>query len=80
MISIYQQKIPTNLLENLLEWSRAQSDRISFEPYEFEFIEACNEVLEALNANAKGKNIAVKYFASARIELFADENMFKTIL
>nr|MDA3912187.1 PAS domain-containing protein [Bacteroidales bacterium] len=63
-----------NLLENLLEWSRTQSDKISFEPHKIGFTEICQEIAESLNSNATAKNININYFATEKIEIYADVN------
>ena len=69
-----------NLLENLLEWSRTQSDKIPFEPCKIDFIEICKEIVDCLHSNAASKNIIVNYFAIEKIGIYAVVNMFKTIL
>lgn len=69
-----------NLLENLLEWSRAQSDNIPFEPKMIDFIELCKNAIEDLSQNANSKNIILNYYVPEPIEIFVDTNMIKTVL
>ena len=69
-----------NLLENLLEWSRTQSDSIPFEPVRNSFNDFCDEVITDLSQIARSKNITIQHFTTEPILLFADKNMLKTVL
>ncbi|MDA3815830.1 MAG: PAS domain-containing sensor histidine kinase [Prolixibacteraceae bacterium] len=66
------------LLENLLEWSRTQSNRITFKSQQVDLENICQEVIDSLIYNSK--NIKIKYLPTEKIELVVDSNMFKTIL
>jgi len=72
--SIYQ------LLDELLLWARAQADKLPFSPEYLNFQLICEDVINSLSILANAKNIKVIHFSSNEIFLFADENMFKTIL
>lgn len=68
------------LLQNLLEWSRAQTGQINFDPA---YIIAENVVITAIDQTtsaADAKNLSVDYNISDAITLFADKNMLITIL
>jgi signal transduction histidine kinase len=67
-----------NLLENLLEWSKTQSNKITFEPQLVDLREICLEVIENMSLNSK--NINIVFSDPEKIEVFADINMIKTIL
>jgi two-component system CheB/CheR fusion protein len=69
-----------NLLENLLEWSRTQSDKIPFEPKKINFLELCKTTVDDLSQNANSKNIILNCFVTEPIEIFVDRNMIKTVL
>jgi len=66
------------LLENLLEWSRTQSDKISFEPQPVDVVSVCKEVINTFISNPK--KITINCLPTAQITITADVNMFKTVL
>lgn len=68
------------LLENLLEWARAQSNKIEFKP---QLIDLSESVLNAVNLNssyANGKNVLIESNIPKYTFAFADVNMVKTIM
>ncbi len=67
-----------NLLENLLEWSRTQTDNIQFSPENFpmEKIFLANKML--FKEAAHTKNISISW-PSANVEVYADYNMVNFI-
>jgi ligand-binding sensor domain-containing protein/signal transduction histidine kinase len=67
-----------NLLENLLEWSRTQSNRIAFQTQNVDLESICQEVIDSLSSNFK--HIVIKYLPIEKITFNADSNMIKTIL
>ncbi len=69
-----------NLLENLLEWSRTQSNTIAFKPEPVNLLYICNEVTENLAPLAAAKNIQVGIVAVPIVNLYSDLNMIKTVL
>ena len=69
-----------SLLENLLQWSRMQADRIKFDPQEFPVIIVVNDVLELLRENAVSKNIKFEKKISNDLTVYADIDMVNTIL
>lgn len=69
-----------NLLENLLEWSRAQSNTIVFKPKTVNFLKISHDVAENLTPLATAKNIQINIDAEPTIFLYSDINMLNTVL
>ena len=68
------------LLENLLTWSRMQSDKVQFAPRSLVLNQVIiDEFLVAMH-NAQSKNIALINHVNKNLIIEADENMFKNIL
>lgn len=68
------------LLDNLLNWAKSQTGKISFNPEKLVFSNIIMDVLKIEKPIAKAKNIALNYFTADEIEVYADENMLKIIL
>ena len=68
-----------NLLENLLQWSRSQTGRISYEPVKLNLLALAEETFRLLESDAERKNISIKQLIEPEITILADENMIKTI-
>jgi signal transduction histidine kinase/ligand-binding sensor domain-containing protein len=66
------------LLENLLEWSRTQSNRIAFEPKPTDIDTLIAEVTQVFNSNTKA--ITINYKSTGKIPIVVDANMIKTVL
>jgi PAS domain S-box-containing protein len=73
-------QITYNLLENLLIWGRSQSGRIPFNPQNINLNDVCKEVLQLFNSSISAKNITVSSSFSSDILVYADVEMFKTII
>ena len=69
-----------NYLNNLLEWSRLQTNRIEFKPSNFYISDLVEEVTGILIAQAQNKEIHIKLSLQNNVELFADRNMIKVVL
>jgi PAS domain S-box-containing protein len=69
-----------NLLEDLLLWSRAQSDELAFKPQRITLAEICNEVVKSQKENAEEKDIKINSTVLENIIINADFNMLKTVL
>jgi signal transduction histidine kinase len=69
-----------NLLEDLMEWTKAQSGNLTFEPRLHLLREVYLEVHGSLHAGARAKKISVRYLAGDDTRVFADREMLKTIL
>jgi signal transduction histidine kinase/ligand-binding sensor domain-containing protein len=68
-----------NLLENLLQWSRSQTGRITFDPIVITLAAIAEEVFVLLEGDAQRKNIALRQLIHPNTRVTADENMLKTI-
>ncbi len=69
-----------NYLNNLLEWSRLQTNRIEFKPSNFYISDLVEEVKGILIAQTQNKEIHIKLSLQNNVELFADRNMIKIVL
>jgi len=69
-----------DLLEDLLMWARTQQDKIPFDPQKISLSDICDNILEIQNPMAEVKNITINSIEEKKIEVFADENMLKTVL
>lgn len=69
-----------NLLENLLDWARAQTGSLKTNPIEFDVDTSIVESIEFLRSSFKDKNIEVKYTKNHERKLFADKNMIQTAI
>ena len=69
-----------NLLENLLQWSRSQTNRIAFDPVETELKNLVNRSTELLAPNARKKLIDLIVDIPNNIKLKADEEMLSTVI
>ena len=68
------------LLENLLEWARAQRGEISFNPVPINLNEIISEEFDILSDMAKTKNIDLNCSIPDNLTIIADNNMIRTIL
>lgn len=68
------------LIENLLEWSRAQTGRIEFAPENIKLKNLCSEIIMLSDMQANEKNIKLKMEVDNQIIVNADRNMTNTIL
>ena len=68
-----------NLIENLLQWSRAQMGNMDIRPIPFRIDAVIKENLELLKVQAANKNIEIAYKA-INYTVYADQDMFKTVL
>jgi signal transduction histidine kinase len=78
---IYQStKNVYNLLENLLQWSRSQTNRIKFEPIQFDVSGIINENLILSKPNIRKKSLIINTELDKNSIVFADKNMTSAIL
>lgn len=68
------------LLDNLLNWAKAQTGIITYYPQKINLTEVVNEILDVAKSIAKVKTISVNYIPADDVEVYADANMLKTIL
>ena len=68
------------LLDNLLNWAKAQTGQIIYKQEKIDLTNIIADVLEISNSIAKIKNISLNYTQSYEGEVYADVNMLQTIL
>jgi PAS domain S-box-containing protein len=69
-----------NLLNNLLDWSRSQTDRIRFEPTGIDVCQVVKSVFKLYKLNAHEKNLHVHNRVSEGTMVYGDQNMVSTIV
>lgn len=68
------------LLENLLQWSRAQSGKIIFEPVSENLYSLVKETIDLLESEADRKKISILNRIDQTLLIEVDENMAKTVI
>jgi PAS domain S-box-containing protein len=68
------------LLENLLNWSKSETNRINFNPEKIILSNVILEIIKLEKSLANTKNISLDYLSLDEIEVYADENVLNTIL
>lgn len=69
-----------NLLEAILLWINSESGKLPFEPQILNIKNIYFDILETLKPYANTKAISIEYLGEENFTVFADPNMFKTIL
>lgn len=69
-----------NLLNNILDWSKAESDKIAYRPQQMNLKKLIGFIITSANNNAAAKNITLKSHIPEEYLASVDENMFKTVL
>jgi len=68
------------LLQNLLEWSKAQTGRLNYSPAVVNYQRVLDNSLNVLQALADKKNISIKAENDPELKIFADPLMIETVL
>ncbi len=68
------------LLENLLNWSNSQSNKINVVNEEIDIRESCVNVFKQMKESAKQKQIELRNGVSTGVKVIADINLLDTIL
>lgn len=68
------------LLENLLKWSMSNAGKIDVQPVEFDLLEVYNNLTNGFDKQAKTKGVRLKCELNTATKVFADVNLFETIL
>ncbi|NOQ27245.1 MAG: hypothetical protein GQ564_17935 [Bacteroidales bacterium] len=68
------------LLDNLLNWVKSQSGQLNFTPEKNDLSLIIQEIIEISNIIASIKNISFNNLQSDSLEVYADQNMLKTVL
>lgn len=69
-----------NLLENLLQWSRAQTGSLKHEPKSVSIKEMIKNTLDTLMLNIENKRIKININIDKDSIVFVDENMITTVI
>jgi signal transduction histidine kinase len=69
-----------NLLENLLFWSRSQTNSIEYKPAQVSLPKIIKENLFFIQENAKAKKVSIRQQLDPNCIAFADENMVNTVV
>ena len=69
-----------NLLEDLLLWSKTHNNKVVFNPQQLNLVDICNNVISNQSNLALRKDIQISILEMDRVDVYADENMLKTVL
>ncbi len=69
-----------NLLENLLQWARTQTDKINYSPENFNLSEIADTVIDLHCIIARKKGVTMKNAIDKHTMVYADKNMISTVL
>lgn len=69
-----------NYLNNLLEWSRLQSNRIEYHPTIFNVSDLVEEVKDFLLVQAQNKEINIKLKLPKQMPIYADRDLIEVVL
>ncbi|MEQ8556080.1 MAG: HAMP domain-containing sensor histidine kinase [Cyclobacteriaceae bacterium] len=73
-------KETSNLLENLLQWSRSETKQIEMAPRQLSIDALVNKSLNLLRQHIEEKNIVIRKNIDESIFVWADQNMIDTVL
>lgn len=76
----FQARNTYNLLENLLNWARSNSNQIVFNPVPCKISTICDVIINQVGDCAQGKNISINSFHTNESYAFADKNMLEVVL
>jgi len=68
------------LLENLLMWSRSQTNRIKYQPAEFDLYQLANENIQLFGLHAAKKGLELSFIAEKNLTVIADREMINTVM
>lgn len=69
-----------NLLENLLQWARTQTERIQYKPTETDIEELIKQNIELSRASAENKQITLIAEVSCGTQVYIDKNMINLVI
>ncbi len=69
-----------NLLENLLQWARTQTDKIEYSPVDFNLSEMTQSVIDLHCVIARKKGVKLNNNIDPNLLVHADKNMISTVL
>ena len=82
-MAVMMSKSATNLyslLDNMLQWTKMNQGKITFEPQKLNFKKISHDAVSVLKQHADEKNIRINHLAAENIVVQADIFMLKTIL
>lgn len=68
------------LLENLLDWARANMRKIDINPLNFYISHVIYDAISLLHGNASKKEIHIETTCPENLQVFADQNMIRTVI
>jgi len=69
-----------NLLENLLQWARTQTDKIKYSPENMDINDIAASTLSLLSITAEKKHIKLVNALEPKTQVYADKNMINTVI
>lgn len=69
-----------SLLENLLVWSRSQTDNLPFSPKEYRLSRLVDATISAVQSLVKAKGLKLTSTVAKEIKVYADKEMLNTVL
>lgn len=69
-----------DLLDKLLDWAKNQTGQLNFNPKKLKLNSLIEDVMKSLDSSAHIKNISLEYKPLNEIEIFADNDMLRTII
>ncbi len=69
-----------NLLENLLQWSRLQMERLEYQPKQIDLHKAIEQNVTLLASNAENKGVTIQNSIPANTTAYVDENILNTVV
>jgi PAS domain S-box-containing protein len=69
-----------NLLENLLQWARTQTERIKFSPTEIDLNELIEQNISLSQGSAENKHISLVSQINCTSKAYADKNMINLVI
>lgn len=68
------------LLQNLLDWARMQTGKISYNPEFFDLADITRDIVEMQQEHAESKNISIVSEIPDNTMVWADKNMIRTVV
>ena len=68
------------LLENLLNWARSNTNQIEYYPEMLDANTIINSSIDHVEHQVKSKNLTVSVNCPVQVQVYADENMFRSVI
>lgn len=76
----YSSQNAVELLKNLTEWSRLNTDKLIFNPIEFDLVQIINDVIDLMRVTAIQKSITFSKTVPSQMKIIADKEMISLVL